>query len=196
MDASERTNRAGETAEDSLTVIDSLRSSIEQEHRFKTSLMGYDRQGVQSYLQELSDGFQRELAEQRRETERLQAENAELHALVDSQRERLENLRAEERRKLQLEYDMQEGLVERLREKNNRLLNENQSRQVEITALREQLSLLRTAAAERRTQTDELAEKLAALLSAKLRECGDVIAAWKTEYDGIAEDERREVTES
>ena len=84
MDASERTNRAGETAEDSLTVIDSLRSSIEQEHRFKTSLMGYDRQAVQSYLQELSDGFQRELAEQRRETERLQAENAELHALVDS----------------------------------------------------------------------------------------------------------------
>lgn len=174
--------------------LDTLRSSIELEHRFRTSLKGYNRQEVQNYLQSLNTEFRTVLAEREQEISALKAENTELYTALDNQRGKLENLRSEERRKLQLEYDMQEGLLERLREENARLLSENRQKQMEITDLSEQLTAFRALGEERSRQMDALGDRLEELLDAKLRECGDIISAWKTEFNGVVESESRQVS--
>ncbi len=175
-----------------LAAIDSLRSSIEREHRFKTGFMGYDRQEVQACLDSLTSCCE----EAQEEAERLKKENAQLRAQAESRKENEEQARAEERRKLQLEYEMQEGMVASLREKNSMLLAENQEKQVEITALREQLAAFRAIAEERAVHMDALGEKLEKLLNAKLRECSEVAAVWKTEFHGVVACESRLVAES
>lgn len=181
--------------EEQLSAIHSLRSSIEQEHMFRTGLVGFNKREVQEYLNGISGQYQRAAQEHDEEMKRLEQEKRQLCARLEEQKKKLSDARGEERRKLQAENSLQEGLVENLRERNSRLMAENQAKQVEITVLREQLSRVRAIAAERSEQLDTLSRGLEELLAGKLRECGDVIKMWKTEFADVVAAESREIAE-
>lgn len=191
----ESTQEVTTEKDDELTAIDALRTSIEQEHMFKTCLLGYNKREVIDYLDSLSEQFQQAVQDQSEELKRLAKENEQLYALIDEQKEKLANVRSEERRKLQAEYDMQEGMVDNLRERNSKLMADNQAQQLEIAALTEQLKNMHAVVSDRSEQLDTLSVKLNTLLAGKLKEFAEVIEVWKTEFCDVVSAERHQITE-
>ena len=181
-------------SDNSLSSIDALRASIEQEHMFKTSLSGFNKREVMDYLAGLSDRFQKAVADRDEELKRLGRENEQLCALIDEQKEKLSAIRAEERRKMQAEFNLQEGVIENLRDRNSKLMADNHALQLRITALMDQMSNLKAVVSDRSEQLEMLGGKLEMLLADKLKEFDEVINVWKTDFCDIVSAERQQIS--
>lgn len=170
--------------EQNLSALENLRGEIEQNHRFKTALNGYDKKDVQNYLAELMPTFEAAMAELRDQCTVLRRENTELRAVLAEKQEALEASKTRERIRAEAEMNARESMVDSLRNSNARLTEDNRNRQVEIADLRQQLDDRAAAIADGSASLDALNRHLAAAMKEKIRECEELMRAWSTEFSG------------
>lgn len=165
--------------------IDSLRAAIEEEHRFKTALQGYNKTEVSDYLKSLNESFSKAIELAEKENKRLAEENAELLGKAETLEQEKAEARSDERRRREAELNMQEGLLSELRAANLRLTEENRRQQTEIAALEAKLAEARSRVSEGGTALSTLNATLESLLQTKVRECEDTVKAWQKEFQDV-----------
>ena len=175
------TNTIYESA--STAAVERLRADLEQEHRFKTSLQGYEKSGVNAYLDKLTEDFAAAADEMEAECARLREENAGLYRRLAEQESELSEARA--RARSGEESGMRESVLEDLRAANQGLQNENRRRQVEITELKEKMNDLRARGQESADSLARLNDRLHDMLLQKLGECDGILGAWRDQFLGV-----------
>lgn len=194
---------------DSLSGIEQLRNDIEVEHRFKTSLQGYDKREVNEYFEKLQKYFVETQDNLNKEISQLKLENGLLNHRIGELQDELnvaretkaareaaeeKALKVQEKAKIKLvetgndaEKSVRESIIESLRATNDRLMKENRYKQMEITNLQEQFNSLKNALGNGSIELFALNDRLGELLSGKMKECMDLIGVWQTEIHGTVE---------
>lgn len=162
--------------------IDSLRSSIEQGYRFKTSFRGFNKQEVDQYVKKISDSYKALVDELTAENKRLAGENAQLLQRAEAQEQQLTDMRSDARKRAEAEQNMQQGVVAALRDSVKRLTDDNRRAQMQITDLKQQLTAARDYVAQGSENIRSLNGSLTSMLAEKTKEISIIIDTWGEQY--------------
>ena len=147
--------------------LNSLRSGIESEHRFKTVFRGYDKNDVKAFVEELEAAQEAARSEMTLQLEALRAERDGLALRVAALEAGAEEIRAEERARIANESSIREGVVASLRAENAQLVEENRQRQMEIASYKDRLNAVGEGMVASADELDALYKSLGELLEAK-----------------------------
>ena len=173
--------------------IEKLRAEVENEHRFKSVLRGYDKKVVNAYLEEMEEKYQQQIELEREKAKVMQNKNEELTEQIDKMNEKIDGLINKLENREAAENAVVESMMNGLKETNSSLMEENSKKQMKIVELETSLQAMKVEVMNYTDMLSALDKKLKDLLNEKINECNDVINAWEIQFEQTKDDIRKKM---